>query len=561
MQKNFFDNLFKTLPEPKPIFVKMMDRSKGMRDLQIDWNYKKGKSGDVLGLVCLVTDITDRQKAEEKISEQASLLDFVADAIFVQDINDKVLFWNKGAEIIFGWSKEESIGKKISKLIFKDTSQYQKLKEIVLQQQYYVSEIDLLKKEGKEIFVETRCSIIKDSAGIPRSILAVMTDITEKRAMQRQYLRAQRMESLGTLASGIAHDLNNVLTPIMGSIQLLGLKLNDEKSKTLLRTLDSSVERGSYLIKQILTFARGHKEENITIDLKQYIMEIVKILKHTFPKNINIIDNISKDLANIYGDPTQIHQVLMNICVNAKDAMPNGGNLSFIAENTFIDENYSKINSSARIGPYLIIAISDTGDGIPVEQQDKVFEPFYTTKDIGKGTGLGLSTAYSIIKSHGGFINLYSEVDKGTIFKIYLPASNIDLNEIKDEDKTGLPEGNGELILVVDDESSICEIIRSTLETFNYKVITANNGTEAISVFLENKNDIKAVIVDMVMPVMDGNATIQVLQMMNPSVKIIATSGFITNESIFHNKGINSILMKPFSGEKLLKTLKEVLSL
>ncbi len=296
--------------------------------------------------------------------------------------------------------------------------------------------------------------------------------------------------------------------------------------------------------------------------MAQIISEIREIAKETFPRSIEIRTDIAKDLLTISGDATQLHQVIMNLCVNARDAMSNGGILSISAENLLIDEDYARIDIEAKIGPYIVITISDTGTGIPPEVRDRIFEPFFTTKEHGKGTGLGLSISHGIVKSHGGFITVYSEVGKGTAFKVYLPAITTPETLNAQEHQHELPTGHGELILVVDDEAQILKITKKILEKHGYKVITANDGKEAIALYLQHREEIKFVLMDMMMPVMDGQACIRELHKVNPEVKIIAASGLtekdkLTNVVDIHVRGF---LPKPYTAEKLLKTIHEVLS-
>jgi CheY-like chemotaxis protein len=369
------------------------------------------------------------------------------------------------------------------------------------------------------------------------------------------------MESIGTLAGGIAHDLNNVLSPILMAIDMLQLKSTDENSRKWLEVLRANAERGGNMVRQVLSFARGVEGERVALQPKHLIKEIVKILRETLPKTIEITFKVGADLWIISADATQMHQVLMNLCVNARDAMPEGGSISIAAQNVFVDENYARMHIEAKAGRFVLITVSDTGPGMSSEVQSRIFEPFFTTKEMTKGTGLGLSTALSIVKSHGGFINVYSELHRGSQFSVYLPA--LDTPEAAEAGplQTDLPLGKGELVLVVDDEESIREITRGTLETFGYQVLTANDGTEALAIYADKKNEIAVVLTDMVMPFMDGPATIRALQRMNPQVRIIAASGLGTAQHAGEGvlEGVSVFLNKPYTAEKLLKTLAQVL--
>ncbi|GAB1542670.1 response regulator [Scytonema sp. NUACC21] len=503
----------------------------------------------------------ERKRAELKIREQAALLDVATDAIFVRDLENKILFWNKAAENLYGWKSTEVIGKKVPELWDeKDLSQLQSALNSLVKSGSWEGELYQRTKLGKEIIVESRWTLVREFDKKRQSILVVNTDITEKKELKAQFFRAQRLESIGTLASGIAHDLNNVLAPILMTAQLLESQLHDERSKRLLPILISNAKRGANLVKQVLSFTRGIEGNRTLLQLKHLIREIQQVLGETFPKSIQLSVQIAQNLWAVSGDATQLHQVLMNLCVNARDAMPNGGTLLIAAENLLVDENYARMHIDARVGSYVVITVSDTGVGIPYEIVDRIFEPFFTTKEIGKGTGLGLSTVLGIIKSHSGFINVYSEIGKGTQFKVYLPAQ--EAKETLEEQEMDLPQGNGELILVVDDEDSIREVTKTSLENYNYKAITASDGIEAIALYAEYRHQISIVLTDMVMPSMDGLTTIRTLQKINPDVKIIAVSGLASTEKInaVTEVGVKAFLAKPYTAKQLLQTISTVKS-
>jgi two-component system cell cycle sensor histidine kinase/response regulator CckA len=490
------------------------------------------KDGKVVGNLNVVRDITERKRAEGKIREQAALLDKAHDAIGLRNLEQNLIYWNKGAEYLYGWTAGEVIGKNADKLLYKEESPLLiEAKKSVIEKGEWTGELGQITKEGKEITVQSRWTLICDSEGKPKSILIINTDITEMKKLESQLLRAQRMESIGTLAGGIAHDLNNIMTPIMLSLQMLKQKFTDEQSQRLISILENNSQRGTNLIKQVLSFARGVEGERKSLQAKHIISEIETVLKETFPRNIEIRTDMQEDLLTIAGDTTQLHQVLMNLSVNARDAMPDGGILSISAENFFVDENYVRMNIEAKVCPCVLISVSDTGTGIPPELMDRIFEPFFTTKEHGKGTGLGLSTAHAIVKSHGGFINVYSEVGKGTAFRIYLPAIKTEAQKAEKQ-LLELPVGNGELILVAEDEGSIREVTVSTLETYGYRVITAEDGAEAVAAYAQNMDKIKVVLMDLMMPVMDGEESIRAIRKINPEIKIIAVSGLIEKNRI-----------------------------
>jgi PAS domain S-box-containing protein len=509
----------------------------------------------------ILRDITKRKRAEERLVEQAALLNHAQDAILVRDMDDKILFWNQGAERVYGWTADEVMGRDVKELLYRsDKSVFIKAKATVIEKGEWRGELSQSTKSGAEVTTECRLALVRDSEGKLKSVLSINTDVTERKKLEAQFLRAQRLESIGTLASGIAHDLNNIFSPITTGVQLLQMKISDESSQRMLEVIRQSAERGGDLIKQVLSFARGAEGRKTNLQPRHLIKEIVKVLDETFPKEITIKHSLPSDLAMIKGDPTQLHQVLMNLCVNARDAMPEGGSLTVMAENVAFDEHYAQMNPEAKPGPYVLVTVTDSGSGIPREIIDRIFDPFFTTKEQGKGTGLGLSTVLAIVKGHGGFVNVYSEAQNGTQFRIYLPAVASAQPDQSVAAKSRLPMGRGETILVVDDEPSVREITRTTLETFGYRVLTACEGAEAVALYVTHRDEVKAVLTDMMMPMMDGPATIRALMKINPQIPIIASSGHAESDRVAEaaKLGVKSFLPKPYTAEKLLVMLDGV---
>ncbi|MBD2360098.1 response regulator [Anabaena minutissima FACHB-250] len=544
--------------------------SKSIRYYDLTVEPLQNESQEIIGITCASIDITEQQTAlqerhlaEAKIREQAALLNITTDAICVRDLQNQILFWNKGAENLYGWQVQEVIGKNASELLFYEPSPEVEIALLhVISQGNWQGELNKVTKNGREILVASRWSLVRDEYGQPKSILSVDTDITQKKHLEAQLLRTQRLESIGTLASGIAHDLNNILTPILAGAQLLPLKFPDadERTQHLLEILEINAKRGADLVKQVLSFARGVEGKRITLQLRHIIVELSKILKETFPKSIKIVTDVSKELWTVCGDSTQLHQVMMNLCVNARDAMPDGGTLTITAENLLIDENYVRMNLEAKPGPYIVVTVSDTGVGIPEEHLDRIFEPFFTTKAVGKGTGLGLSTLIGIVKSHGGFVNVDSEVGRGTTFKVYLPA--VGGTEVFSPDELIPPIGQGELILIVDDEPAIRDITRTSLESHQYQALVASDGIEAIAIYAKYADKISAVLVNLMLPGLDGLTTIRTLKKINPDARIIATSGLIAKNKLGEivNTGAAAFLAKPYTINELLLALNQVIT-
>jgi PAS domain S-box-containing protein len=515
--------------------------------------------GKLLGMV---QDVTERRSSVRKIAEQAEFMDKARDAIIVRDLDGTIAFWNKGAEHIYGWTTEEAVGRKISDLIYKSPSKFEELNALTISKGEWQGELEQVSKDRSEKAIDARWTLIRDESGEPKSVLAINSDVTERKKIEAQFMRAQRMESIGTLAGGIAHDLNNILAPIMMSIEVLKLVSDDPRAVEILNTIDVSAKRGADIVRQVLSFARGLEGERVEVQPKHILNDLRNIIRDTFPKDVRLTFEIASDPWTIFGDPTQVQQILLNLCVNARDAMPHGGELKISVENIVLDEHYAAMNLQAKPGRYVNIKVTDTGTGIPQNIIGKIFEPFFTTKELTKGTGLGLSTVMAIVKSHEGIINVYSEPGRGTTFKVYLPAIGISSDVRKDlSDLAVLPRGNGETILVADDEASVLSITAQTLQAFGYTVLSASDGAEALSIYLQNRDKIALIITDIMMPIMDGPALIHALNRTNRSLKIIAASGLNANGEVakISGTGVSHFLTKPYTARTLLKTVRDVI--
>lgn len=518
--------------------------------------------GKPLQYIAIRYEITERKAAEERIRQQASLLEKSQDAIIVCDLNYKVLYWNNGAERIYGWKIGEVLGKSVL-LIYENGLEKRQaaIKASLEASSEWRAQEKHINKSGEKIFAESRWTLVRNDQHQPDYILIINTDITEKHRTEEQLLRAQRMESIGTLAGGIAHDFNNILSPILMSVGMLQAKTRDPEMIRWLELIRQSSERGASLVQQVLTFARGMSGDRVSVQLKHIIKDLIKVLDETLPKSITVKQNVDPELWVISADPTQLHQVLMNLCINARDAMPSGGSLTLSAMNVTIDENYSRMNIDAEPGRYVLVTVNDTGGGMTNDVQKRIFDPFFTTKEIGKGTGLGLSTAITIVKSHGGFINVYSEPQKGTQFSVYFPADPTSDMGANDETVPVMPSGKGEMILLVDDEENIRQVTQAALESSGYVVATANDGTEAISIFAQRHDEIAVILTDMAMPFMDGIAMIRAARKIDPNVRVIAMSGLISADQAAELTELNvkMRLPKPFTAEELLNAVSDIL--
>ncbi|MBL1210305.1 PAS domain S-box protein [Geminocystis sp. GBBB08] len=498
-------------------------------------------------------------ESEQKLK---AVLEYAPVIIYLIDLDNKHLLVNQGYSDLLATSSEQLIGKSIYDVWDQKTADFfaaNNLK-VIKDNKLLESEETIPLRDGIHTYITLKFPF-RNSEGKIIAVGGISTDITEKKQLEKQFYHAQRLESLGTLAGGIAHDFNNILTPILGVSQLLPSHFPnlDEKTERLLTMLSNSARRGADLVKQILLFSRQTEGNWTTLQLGYLLLELIGIFKPTFPKSIMIESEIpTRELWTISGNATQMHQVFMNLTVNARDAMAEGGILTITAENRELDENEAMLNFSAKAGSYVVVTIADTGTGIAPDLLERIFDPFFTTKETGKGTGLGLATVMGILKNHNGFIKVDSELGNGTEFKVFLPALKEEIKLSATEEV--IPTGNGELILIVDDETTIQEVTKTTLENYNYRTIVANDGLEALTIYREQQQKIKLIIMDMMMPNLDGVKAIRSLQEINPQVNIIATSGLITNQKLALSANVKTFLGKPYTNKQLFKAVTEIIA-
>ncbi len=541
----------------------------GQNDLEVDLmamasgasDYLVKGSTDALALERSIRYARERRRAEERIREQAQLLDEARDAICAFTLDGTLTYCNKSTERLTGYSFAEMEAS--PNLPFTDDDFLAAGREEAVQNGEWTGELTLQTRSGQQRTVESRWTYVREAPGTSASLLVISTDITERKLLETQFLRAQRMESIGRLVGGIAHDLGNLLVPVVLGVKVLQSRLqNDEKAMRTLTMIQKSAQRGSDMVKQVLAFARGVEGERVAMRVHDVVEEVGKILHETIPATIQVRLHVAEGLPAVVGDATQLQQVLMNLCVNARDAMAEtGGTLSVEVDAMMIDESYAQRNYEASAGPYVVLSVTDTGCGIPPALTDKIFEPFFTTKAVEKGTGLGLSTVYSIVRSHGGFVTVYSELGIGTTFGVYLPAlaSHTEVR-LPYEDLTALEQGTGERVLIVDDEPFILETARDLLEEAGYDVLTASNGREALDFFTSGAPPVDVLLTDLMMPEMDGIALIRHLRERYPHLPVVAASGMMGEKAReVIEAGADTFVSKPFTVGRLAVALREAM--
>ena len=511
------------------------------------------------GLAVYFRDVNELVRAKRELERRQGMLDRVGDAILGRTLDDRITHWNGGAERMYGWLADEVIGRSSRELLYHDPTAFEAGAQRTLTEGAWDGEIVQRRRDGSSVTVQARWTLIRDEDGAPESVLAINSDITERKRIETELYRAQRLDSIGRLASGIAHDLNNVLTPILMATDLLSTTDPGPEWCELVDSIRTSAERGSDMVKQVLTFASGAETPSGDVDIANLVAETARIVTDTFPPTISFDVQNDSPGAIVRGDHTQLYQVLLNLCMNARDALAGGGSLAIRTRRHDIDEQYASQHPDASAGPHVTIIIEDTGTGMRPDVLDRAFEPFFTTKAHGEGTGLGLSTSLAIVKSHGGFLRLTSTHGQGTVAEVRLPLA--DASEPMPDVTTPAPtRGNGELVLVVDDEPAVLRITQQTLEALGYRVVTASNGADAVREFTAHP-DIRVVVTDIMMPIMGGAAAMRVFRAIRPDVPVIAVSGLHIDDE--HDDparaDADAFIPKPFTASQLVDTIAKVI--
>ena len=521
---------------------------------------------DVAGIVVNYRDTTAQKEFEEDLQERAELLDLAHDAILSLRLDGTIEFWSRGAEELYGWSREEALGKISHDLLqTKFPEPLENVHRKLLTAGGWQGELEHTTKKGTLVIGASRWAVRRDAAGSPNGFLEIIRDITERKRLEEQMRHTQRLESIGVLAGGVAHDFNNLLTGIMGNASLLleSMPAKDPNRNFLMNVLEGA-EKAANLTRQLLAYAGKGRYLIEPVNLSALIAELAGLLRTTLPKHVQLRLDLDRGVPLIHADSAQIQQVLMNLVINGAEAIPEGtdGTVLVSTRSQSIDENYIRQTLSSegiQPGEYVTVEVHDTGTGMTEEVQARIFDPFFTTKFTGRG--LGLSAVLGIVRGHRGVIKIYTAPGQGTTFKLLFPVYQGAVHSDAGPSEAEMVAPSG-VILVVDDEDIVLRTASSVLQKAGYEVLTAANGREAIEVFRNRRDAIRAVLLDMTMPVLSGEGTLRELRAMQPSIPVILSSGYNEVEAIqrFAGKGLAGFLQKPYSARTLLEMVRRVIA-
>lgn len=506
-------------------------------------------------------DVTHRIHAEERLKEQASLLEKARDAIWLMDTKFDITQWNAGAERIYKHAASDALERNARELLFsRQVERFNMAVALTMAQGEWQGEFRFPREQGGDLVVDCSWSLVNDAHDRPKSILCIDTDVTHRKQLEQELQRGERLESLGMLASGIAHDLNNVLSPILMSAVLLRPLARTPDDHIVLDTLETSANHGTDLVHQILLFVRGGEGQRFDVHIGRLLDGLEGFLKTVLRKKIELHLSHDPDLWLTSADATQIKQIIVNLCSNARDAMPAGGKIEIHAANVQVEAGSRHgVHGEIPAGPYVHVTVADNGAGIPPAVLDRIFDPFFTTKEMGKGTGLGLSTIAGIVRSHEGAIQVESTVGRGTTFHLYLPSVSAPPPALRAEPPETAEKGHGETVLVIDDDDGIRLVAEKILETRGYTVLVAADGESGLEIFYRGPERVKAVICDQIMPGIGGADVLKRIRNSNPEVGLILMGGLLkeSTQSLFEDGSPMKQLPKPVTVEALLRSVKE----
>jgi two-component system, cell cycle sensor histidine kinase and response regulator CckA len=514
------------------------------------------------GVILVCRDITERRHAEEQLRAQAAVLDKATDAIIVCGPEEEIIYWNLSAERLYGWTAAEARGCNLHAFLHPaPPPQLGEARHAVRQRGEWQGELRQSGKDGGAIVVQSRWTLFRDDAGRPQSLLVVNTDARNVQLNEAQFLRAQQTASLATLADVMARELRAAVEPVLLVSQLLRVRTQDAPHWP--DAPDAQPRRLADVMQQLGALVRPAQADRMELAVSALVNEVGRQLRQSVAPGVEVNLSVPEDLWGVAGDPEALRQAVMNLCVNAREAMSGGGRIEVIAENLPLKDGDLRLRHGGRPGLHVVITVADTGCGIPPQNLERVFTPFFTTKDHGQSVGVGLTAVQAIARAHGGFVTVDSEVGRGSRFRLYLPATSGTPAPDKPQPRRSFPRGNGECVLLVDDEAGFREITQVTLEKYGYRVITAADGSEGMTLYMRHRQEIQLVLTDIVMPVMDGAALIRSLHKMGAQVRFLAVSGLVEREKVMVATAAPGVqvefLAKPFATEKLLTLVREVL--
>ena len=533
-------------------YASVLDRALLMRD-------EDGRALRVLGGM---SDLTAQRLAEQRLRQQAALLDAARDAIVVRDLDDRITYWSRGAERLFGFSAEAAVGQSVPVLLHEDPAVSDAARADVLARGEWVGVIPCRHQGGRAVMVDVRLTLLRDPAGQPEAVLAIKTDVTERVAMEARLQQAQRLEAVGQLTGGVAHDFNNLLTVIQGNAELLAEQLADNpRLLPLAQMASTAAQRGAELTQRLLAFARKQPLQPQSVDAHQLLVGMDALLRRTLPEDIELELVRAAGLWPLLADPVQLESAVLNLVLNARDAMPQGGKITLETANAWIDQHYAERHAEVTAGQYVLVSVSDTGTGMTATALERAFEPFFTTKGVGKGTGLGLSMVYGFAKQSRGHVKLYSEPGHGTTARLYLPRA-----DSPSVTEASTPRQDGDLrgcatVLVVEDDDLVRRFATDLLRSLGYQVLVAENGAAALAV-LQERSDVELLFTDVVMPGgLNGRQLADAALVLHPALKVLFTSGYTENAIVHHgrlDRGVH-LLAKPYRAVDLARKLRAML--